>query len=66
MSEIKDSIALGDKDTVKVHQGLCMYLDYLSKKEGKKIELVVRGLTEVTRIEIERKQEYRDKYGISL
>lgn len=41
MSEIKDSIALGDKDTVKVHQGLCMYLKYLSEKEGKKVELKI-------------------------
>jgi len=66
MSEIKDSIALGDENTIKVHQGLCMYLKLLSEKEGKKIELLVRGLTDVTQTEIDSKQEYRDKYGISL
>jgi len=66
MSEIKDSKALGDENTVKVHQGLCMYLKYLSKKEGKKVELVIRGLTEATQQEIDSKKEYRAKYGINL
>ena len=37
----KDSSALGDDKTVMVHKGLCAYLDYLSKKEGKKVELKI-------------------------
>lgn len=62
----KDSSALGDDKTVMVHKGLCMYLDYLSKKEGKKVELIVRGLTTATPEEIESYKEYRKKYGINM
>ena len=66
MSEIKDSKALGDENTVKVHQGLCMYLKYLSEMTGKKVELTVQGLTEATQAEIDSKKEYRAKHGINL